>query len=114
RDAQAGRRSARRQRGRIRPTHRRRAEEMGGSRRSGRIEEIDGGLAMPVLRFLVGLIAALAIASPAHAQSDYPNKPIRMMIGFPPGSAADVSARVLANGMSQILGQQVVVESKPG
>ena len=54
------------------------------------------------------------IGSAAQAQSDYPNRPVRLVVGFPAGSVADVSARVLANRMSQILGQQVVVEAKPG
>jgi tripartite-type tricarboxylate transporter receptor subunit TctC len=69
-------------------------------------------------QWLIALVAiALAsVLAPAatRAQADYPNKPIRLIIGFPAGSAADVSARVLASRMSQILGQQVVVESKPG
>jgi len=73
---------------------------------------------MVKLQRLVALVAiglTATLASPeARAQSDYPNKPIRLIVGFPAGSAADVSARVLANRMSQILGQQVVVESKPG
>ena len=70
---------------------------------------------MSGLRTIGLLIATLLCAgTAAHAQSDYPNRPIRLMVGFPAGSVADVSARVLANRMTQILGQQVVVESKPG
>ena len=45
---------------------------------------------------------------------DYPNKPVRLVVGFIPGSAADITARVLGNRMGQILGQQFVVETKPG
>jgi tripartite-type tricarboxylate transporter receptor subunit TctC len=59
-------------------------------------------------------LVLLGAATTARAQADFPNRPIRLMVGFPAGSVADVSARVLANRMSQILGQQVVVESKPG
>lgn len=69
------------------------------------------------LRRIVGLVAALAIvaaASAAQAQGDYPNRAIRLVVGFTPGSVADVTARVLGNRMGQILGQQIVVESKPG
>lgn len=69
---------------------------------------------MLALRLLAALFVMLAVSSAASAQADFPNKPIRMIIGFPAGSAADVSARVLANRMGQILGQQVIVESKPG
>ncbi|MEA2983114.1 MAG: hypothetical protein QOF09_4937 [Alphaproteobacteria bacterium] len=65
------------------------------------------------------IVAAMALAvlgtvTTAQAQADFPNRPIRLMVGFPAGSVADISARVLANRMSQILGQQVIVEAKPG
>src|SRR5690242_16888869 len=67
------------------------------------------------LRIVVTAIAALlAAASAAWAQADYPNRPVRLIVGFPPGSSADIAARVVGNRMSQLLGQQVVVESKPG
>src|SRR3954471_24936261 len=67
---------------------------------------------------MIGLLAAALLAAlagnPARAQSDYPNKPIRLVVGFTPGSVADITARVLGNRMGQILGQSVVVENKPG
>ena len=56
----------------------------------------------------------LAAGSIAQAQSDYPNKPVRLIVGFTPGSSADITARVLGNKMSQILGQSIVVEARPG
>jgi tripartite-type tricarboxylate transporter receptor subunit TctC len=62
-------------------------------------------------------IAALIMtagASATRAQSDYPNKPVRLIVGFIPGSSADITARVLGARMSQLLGQQIVVENKPG
>src|SRR3954447_22648242 len=59
-------------------------------------------------------LALFAFGSVGHAQSDYPNKPIRIVVGFTPGSVADITARVLGNRMGQILGQSVVVENKPG
>ena len=56
-----------------------------------------------------------AQAQPAQApQSDYPNKPIHLIVGFIPGSSADITARVLGSRMAQLLGQQIVVENKPG
>ena len=59
-------------------------------------------------------IAALCLAlAPATAQ-DYPTRPVRVLVGFTPGAAADITARVLAIRLSHILGQQVVVENKPG
>jgi len=59
------------------------------------------------------LLAGLAIA-PARAQSDYPDKPIRMVIGFAAGGGTDTIARMLAENLSKELGQQVVVENRPG
>ncbi len=60
--------------------------------------------------------ALLPILSPSHAraQAPYPSRPVHLVIGFPPGSAADITARVLGNGMGQLLGQQFVIENKPG
>jgi tripartite-type tricarboxylate transporter receptor subunit TctC len=49
----------------------------------------------------------------AHAQS-YPDKPIRMVVGFPPGGGTDVVARILAPRMSELLGQPIVIENRPG
>ena len=58
---------------------------------------------------LMGALLAGAVLAPvAQAQSDYPNKPIRLVVGFIPGSSADITARVLGNRMGQILGQTVV------
>jgi tripartite-type tricarboxylate transporter receptor subunit TctC len=64
-------------------------------------------------------LAALACAAfisqaPAHAQAAYPAKPIRLIIGFAPGGAADTLARAMSEGFSKALGQTVVVENKPG
>jgi tripartite-type tricarboxylate transporter receptor subunit TctC len=64
-----------------------------------------------------GLLAAMLlaiVADHAQAQSDFPNKPIHLIVGFTPGSVADITARTLGNRMGQILGQQVVVENKVG
>jgi tripartite-type tricarboxylate transporter receptor subunit TctC len=60
------------------------------------------------------LLAAVTFSPFAQAQGDYPNKPIRLVVGFIPGSSADITARVLGNRMGQILGQTVVVENKAG
>jgi len=59
------------------------------------------------------LVAGVAIVTPARAQ-DYPNRPVRIVVGFIPGSAADITARVLGIGLGKLLGQQFVVENKPG
>jgi tripartite-type tricarboxylate transporter receptor subunit TctC len=48
------------------------------------------------------------------AQDAYPSRPIHVIVGFTPGAAADVAARVLSQGAGPILGQQIVVENRPG
>ncbi len=65
---------------------------------------------------LLGLTLALILIAPVPQAlaDDYPSRPIRLIIGFPPGSAADITARVVGDVMSQTLGQQVVVEARPG
>jgi tripartite-type tricarboxylate transporter receptor subunit TctC len=50
----------------------------------------------------------------AIAQDAYPSRPIHIVVGFTPGAAADVTGRLLADGMGRLLGQQIVVENKPG
>jgi tripartite-type tricarboxylate transporter receptor subunit TctC len=57
--------------------------------------------------------AALTSGSPAWAQT-YPNAPVRVLSGFPAGTTADISARVVGAKMGQILGQQFVIENRPG
>jgi len=61
------------------------------------------------------LIAALALSwGLAYAQSDYPNKPVRMVVGFAAGGISDVLGRAIAIPLGKQLGQQVIVENKPG
>ncbi|MCB4768783.1 tripartite tricarboxylate transporter substrate binding protein [Ancylobacter sp. Lp-2] len=60
------------------------------------------------------LAAGLATALPASAQADYPNQPITLIVPFAPGGASDFAARLLQPRLSQILGQQIVVENRDG
>ena len=58
--------------------------------------------------------ALFAHAVPSYAQSSYPNKPIKLFVGFPPGGGVDFTARLIAPHLAEALGQQVVIENKPG
>ncbi|HEX4928761.1 MAG TPA: tripartite tricarboxylate transporter substrate binding protein [Burkholderiales bacterium] len=61
------------------------------------------------------LAGALAVFSAlAFAQSQYPDKPIHLVVPFPPGGAAELGARIFSQPLGQALGQTVVVETKPG
>ena len=62
---------------------------------------------------LVGAAAAASLEL-AQAQPDYPNKPVRIVVGFPAGGGTDVFARVVAQGLSAVLGQPLVIDNKAG
>jgi tripartite-type tricarboxylate transporter receptor subunit TctC len=67
----------------------------------------------PMVRVLL-FLAGLLLSSLACAQAGYPSKPIRMIVPFAPGGASDFVARIISVPMSRLLGQQVVIENKPG
>ena len=58
-------------------------------------------------------LAALLVAFAASAQN-YPSKPIRFIVGFPPGGSADPTARIIGAALSDQLGQPLIVENRPG
>ena len=65
------------------------------------------------LHIAAGTAVLASVPSAAHAQI-YPTRPVRLLVGFPPGGGSDVGARIIANRLSEVWGQQVIVENKPG
>jgi tripartite-type tricarboxylate transporter receptor subunit TctC len=63
---------------------------------------------------LVCSALALAFAAPAAAQDKYPSKPVKIIVPYAPGGATDITARLFGEQLKNILGQNFVVESKPG
>jgi tripartite-type tricarboxylate transporter receptor subunit TctC len=68
---------------------------------------------MRLFRIIVALLAAMLCAGVAHAQA-YPVKPVRIVVPFPPGGGADALARILSPKLTEIWGQPIIVENKPG
>jgi tripartite-type tricarboxylate transporter receptor subunit TctC len=64
----------------------------------------------------IAAIAALgfALAGSAHAQSKYPDHPIKLIVPYAPGGGTDIVGRIVADNMKQTLGQPILVENKPG
>src|SRR5690606_24630993 len=73
---------------------------------------------MTTIRRTLLKLAAIGLAAGAapalHAQTAWPTQPVRMVIPFPPGGPTDLVGRVLAQALSEQLGQNVIVENKPG
>jgi len=68
-----------------------------------------------LLRNLLGSVAILLMGSGSLlAQSNYPNRPVKLIVPFPAGQATDIAARMLGEGLAKIWGQQVVIENKTG
>src|SRR6266581_3512603 len=65
------------------------------------------------LHLAAGAAALPAVSGIATAQA-WPARVVRLLVGFPPGGGADAASRIIANRLSEIWGQQVVVENKPG
>jgi tripartite-type tricarboxylate transporter receptor subunit TctC len=66
-----------------------------------------------VLELATGAVAFAAISRSARAQT-YPTRPVRIIVGFPAGGPSDITARLIAQWLSERLGQEFVVENRPG
>ena len=65
--------------------------------------------------FAAGVLIASLTCAPAIAQvANYPTKPVRIVIPFPPGGAVDALARAVGNELTKLWGQPVVIEGRPG
>jgi tripartite-type tricarboxylate transporter receptor subunit TctC len=65
-------------------------------------------------RFVLLAAATLALCAPVRAQSDFPSRPVRIIVDSAPGSATDVTARLMAERLSEAWKQQAVVDNRPG
>jgi tripartite-type tricarboxylate transporter receptor subunit TctC len=70
----------------------------------------------PRRRFLqlAGAIAATPYLPPTALALDYPTRPVRIIVGFPPGGTADIMARLIGQRLSERLGQPFIIENRPG
>ena len=69
---------------------------------------------MRCLMFVFDFLALFILLSFNQVHAVYPDKPIRVVIGFPPGTATDVATRIVVNKMSEDLGRSFIVDNKPG
>ncbi len=67
-------------------------------------------------RKVLGLAALMAagVHGGVQAQTTWPDKPVRLVVGFPPGGGVDVMARIVAQPLGDLLGRQIVIDNKPG
>ena len=63
---------------------------------------------------LASIALGLALAAPAYAQDRYPSRPIKLLVPFPAGGPVDVMGRLVAQHLSTTLGQQVIIDNRPG
>src|ERR1700741_4098699 len=68
----------------------------------------------PVRRLALALMALCLAAGPAAAQADWPSKPVRFIIPFPPGSFADLTIRILQQKLGPRLGRPIIVDNRSG
>src|SRR5262245_15445258 len=66
-----------------------------------------------LLRLALGATACIAAPRIGRAQT-YPTRPVRILVGFPPGGTNDIHARLIAQWLSERFGQQFIVENRPG
>ena len=78
------------------------------------LDEAPSAIRHPPSAIGIGLAAVLALACATAAAQSYPARPIRMLVPFGPGGVGDITARVVAQKMTVSLGQQVIIDNRPG
>jgi tripartite-type tricarboxylate transporter receptor subunit TctC len=71
------------------------------------------GVARRLLQLAGAAVFASAVLQPANAL-DYPTRPVRLVVGFPPGGSADIVARLVAQALTERMGQTFIIDNKPG
>jgi tripartite-type tricarboxylate transporter receptor subunit TctC len=66
------------------------------------------------MKHIVFVAAALVFGAAASAQENYPSRPLRMIVPWPPGQATDLAGRVVAQKLAELLGQQIVIDNRAG
>ena len=79
-----------------------------------RREQASAGAGRRTLSLMVALACSAAFAFPMAARAEWPERPVKLMVTFPPGSANDAAARIFADALGKKWGKPVVVEDKPG
>ncbi len=69
---------------------------------------------VPMIALLLAALPGALSATGVHAQANFPARPVRIVVGFAPGGATDITGRVMAQRLSDQVGQPVVVENRPG
>jgi tripartite-type tricarboxylate transporter receptor subunit TctC len=69
---------------------------------------------VPMIALLLAALPGVLSATGVHAQANFPARPVRIVVGFAPGGATDITGRVMAQRLSDQVGQPVVVENRPG
>ena len=67
-----------------------------------------------ISKYLISTLAIIGFAAPVAAQANYPDRPVKLIVPFGPGGFTDVVARILGQKLSVAMGQQFVIENKPG
>src|SRR5581483_11600578 len=113
----AGHPAAERRAGGIQPAHRQGNHAVAAGRRGRRLAEVRPDMAKAAgftRRITLAVVVLAGLGAGVARAEDYPTRPVRIIVGFPAGAAGDLVSRVLATHLGSALGQQFIVENRPG